>query len=243
VTSFGPVASFYDELMHAVPYRMWVSYYLLLLAQQQLKPKRILDVCCGTGTMCELLDSEGFRMAGFDLSLPMIEQAREKARLGLRNIRYECMDAAEFDMGETYEAAFSFFDSLNYITDPERLRLAFHRVAEHLEPGGSFIFDLNTAYAFEAKMFDQKNLSKKARVRYDWTGDWDPEERIIRVSMKFWTGEEEVEETHVQRAHSDAEIRAWLQQAGFADIHRYHSYTLNPARPKSDRVHYTAIRL
>ncbi|HZH97977.1 MAG TPA: methyltransferase domain-containing protein, partial [Fimbriimonadaceae bacterium] len=180
-------------------------------------------------------------VAGFDLSAPMIERAREKAKLSLRKIRYECMDAAEFELGETYDAAFSFFDSLNYITDPERLRHAFKRVAAHLRPGGSFIFDLNTAYAFEAKMFDQKNLKKTAKVRYDWRGDWDPEARIIHVHMKFWSDGGETQETHIQRAHSDEEIRTWMREAGFTDIRRYHSYTLNPARAKSDRVHYTAV--
>src|SRR5688500_3574156 len=107
--------------MEAVPYRMWVGYYLLLLAHQNSKPKRMLDVCCGTGTVAELLTEEGFKLAGFDLSEPMIKEARRKAAKKNLNIRYEVMDAAVFDMGEQYESAYSFFDSLNYITDPDRL--------------------------------------------------------------------------------------------------------------------------
>src|SRR5436305_5704907 len=104
--------------MESVPYRMWVSYYLLLLSQQDVHPKRILDVCCGTGTMCELLEYEGFRMTGIDLSQPMIDRAREKASLAMKKIRYECMDASSFELGEKFDAAYSFFDSLNYITVP-----------------------------------------------------------------------------------------------------------------------------
>lgn len=242
LNSFGPVAQFYDDLMETVPYRMWVSYYLLLLSQQDVHPKRILDVCCGTGTMCELLDNEGFQMTGFDLSKPMIEVAREKALLHLKHIRYECMDAASFDLGEKYDAAFSFFDSLNYITDPANLRSAIKRVARHLKPGGSFIFDLNTAYAFEANLFDQKNKAPKAKVKYEWKGDWDPDRKIIRVEMKFWKDGIEFDEVHVQRAHTDEEIRAMLAEAGFEQVRVYDSYSLNGPRAKSDRVHYTAIR-
>lgn len=242
MTSFGPVAPFYDELMAGVPYRMWVGYYLLLLSHQGLRPKRLLDVCCGTGTLCELLYEDGFHVEGFDLSAPMIEEARRKAAARDMDIRYECMDAAECAMGKTYEGAYSFFDSLNYITDPRRLQMALTKVGEHLEPGGSFVFDLNTAYAFEAKMFDQKLLSPRAKLRYQWKGDWDPESRIIRVDMTFWRGEEEVHETHVQRAHSDEEVRGMLAEAGFTQVRAFHSYTLNPPRYKSDRVHYIAVK-
>lgn len=40
VTSFTEIAEFYDDLMKPVPYRMWTSYYLLLLSMQGLKPDR-----------------------------------------------------------------------------------------------------------------------------------------------------------------------------------------------------------
>ena len=240
--SFGPVAPYYDELMRPVPYRMWVSYYLLLLAHQQYKPKTMLDVCCGTGTMCELLTNEGFKLSGFDISPGMIEVARAKAAKKGQDIRFEVFDAAEADMGEKYDAAFSFFDSLNNILDPERLQKAFHRVAEHLNPGGSFIFDMNTAYAFQQKMFDQSNLKPNSKLRYKWVGDWDADSRIITVDMTFWRGAEEFREVHRQRAYAEEEVRAMLAKAGFEEVRAFQSYTLNPPRFTSDRFHFTAIR-
>lgn len=240
--SFGPVAPYYDELMRTVPYRMWVSYYLLLLSHQQYKPRTMLDVCCGTGTMCELLTREGFELSGFDISPGMIAIAREKAAKKEMGIRYEVFDAAEADMGETYDAAFSFFDSLNNITDPGRLQQAFHRVYEHLNGGGSFIFDLNTAYAFEQRMFDQQNLSPRAKLRYKWVGDWNERTRTITVDMRFWRGGREFRETHVQRAYSEAEVRDMLAEAGFEEVRAFTSYTLNPPRHSSDRLHFTALK-
>jgi ubiquinone/menaquinone biosynthesis C-methylase UbiE len=241
-TSFGPVAPYYDELMKQVPYRMWLGYYLLLLSQQNLRPRKVLDICCGTGTMSEMLHEEGFTMAGFDMAPGMIEAARQKAAAKQFDIRYEVFDAAEADMQDTYEAAFSFFDSLNNITDPDRLQMAFHRAAAHIQPGGSFIFDMNTAYAFEQQMFDQQHLKPQSKLRYKWEGDWDEESRLITVDMKFWYGKEEFHETHVQRAYEPVEIRQMLDEAGFVEIRAYHSYTLNPPRYSSDRLHWTAIR-
>lgn len=242
MSSFGPVAPYYDDLMRSVPYRMWVSYYMLLLAQADVHPKTILDVCCGTGTMCEMLVREGKQMAGFDLSPGMIEMARLKAKKKKMDIRYEVMDAAIFEMNETYDAAFSFFDSLNNILDAMRLQMTFNQVAAHLPAGGSWIFDLNSAYAFEAQLFDQQELRSNVKLRYKWEGEWDPEQRIITVNMRFWRGEEVFEEVHRQRAYDHDEVVDMLEQAGFTHIRAYHSYTLNPPRYKSDRLHYTAIK-
>lgn len=240
--SFGAVTPYYDELMKAVPYRMWVGYYMLLLSHQDAHPKSVLDVCCGTGTMCEMLHDEGYRMAGLDLAPGMIEAARRKAKRKGLNIRYEVADASTFEMGEMYDAALSFFDSLNNILQPGKLLSAFQHVYRHLNPGGSFVFDLNTAFAFQEQMFDQTLLRKNAKLQYDWKGHWDPETREIRVDMDFWYRGEYFSEVHRQRAYERDEVESMLEEAGFARIKAFHSYTLNPPRPTSDRLHYTAIK-
>jgi len=242
VDSFGRLAPYYDELMSVVPYRMWVGYFLLLLSKLAVRPRSILDVCCGTGTMCEMLHQEGFEMTGIDLSPHMIEVARQKAARKGYPIRYETMDACTFELGRTFGAALSFFDSLNNILDPERFLQALRRVHAHLEPGGAFVFDLNTAYAFEQRLFDQRNLRPSARLRYDWVGDYDPQTRVITVHMTFWKDGEEFREVHRQRAYTDDEVRSMLEEAGFVDVRGYTSYTLDPIRRKSDRVHYAAVK-
>jgi SAM-dependent methyltransferase len=227
--------------MRSVPYRMWADYYLLLLANLEKRPIRVLDVCCGTGSVSELLADEGFKVTGIDLSEPMVAKARDKALAKGLDIRYEAANASDFELGERFEGAYSFFDSLNYIADPSLFSQALKAVARHLEPGASFVFDLNTAYAYEQRMFDQSHLRPQSRLRYDWKGDWDPRSRLIRVAMTFWHGERRFEEVHVQRAYSDEEVRGMLDAAGFGHVRAYHSYTLDPPRRTSDRVHYLAI--
>lgn len=240
--SFTKVAEFYDELMKPVPYRMWVSYHLLLLSMQEVKPKTMLDMCCGTGTMSEMMFREGFEVEGFDLSADMIDVARQKAEKKKMPIRYEVADAATVDMGRTYDSVFSFFDSFNNITDKAQLQKTFQSAYNHLVPGGSFIFDMNTAYAFEQKLFNQQDLSKTSRVRYRWKGEWDPNTRMIHVTMKFWVGDQVFEELHIQRAYGLEETIDMLMEAGFKDIRFFHSYTLQPPRDKTDRIHFTMLR-
>ncbi len=242
MASFGPVAPYYDELMSEVPYDMWSGYYQLLLAQLSTNPKTMLDVCCGTGNVTELLAQEGFALTGFDISGPMIDVAKRKAKEKGLDIEYHVADAANLNLGKQFDAAYSFFDSLNYITDPAHLAKAIKRVGEHTRMGGSFIFDVNTAYAFEKKMFDQQDLRKNTRLKYRWRGDYDSEARMIRVSMEFWLEGKEFHEEHVQRAHSDEEIRTYLSDAGFEVAHVYESYTLDRPRKASDRLHYVALK-
>ncbi|MBL8068539.1 MAG: methyltransferase domain-containing protein [Armatimonadetes bacterium] len=241
MASFGPIAPHYDLLMANVPYDMWAGYYRLLLTRHELDPDTLLDVCCGTGTLAELLTEAGYRVTGFDLSAPMVEEARKKAlRQGL-DIRYHVADATDFNLGESFQGAYSFFDSLNYITCLEGLQAATRCVAAHLEPGGSFVFDVNTPYAFEQHMFDQEDQRKRALIKYSWKGDYDPASRIIRVDMEFERSGETFHETHVQRAHSDEEIREALHASGFASCTAYDSYSLDRPRVRSDRVHYVAL--
>lgn len=240
--SFGPVAPYYDELMKPVPYRMWTGYYLLLLAQQEIKPMRVLDVACGTGTMCEMLTREGLILTGFDLSQSMIEEATRKARRKGIDVRYEVADATDFELRETYEAAFSFFDSLNNILEPGGLPQVFQRVYEHLEPGGSWIFDLNTPYAFEAELFNQESGKRSGPLKYKWTSEYDAEAMLCTVDMRFVYKGEPFREVHRQRAHRTEDVVEWLEEAGFVDVRTYHSYTLDRPRAKSDRIHFCAIR-
>jgi SAM-dependent methyltransferase len=221
---------------------MWVEYYMLLLAGQGPAPETALDVCCGTGTVAELVAREGVRVTGIDSSAAMVEAARAKARSSDLPLQFECADATNFDLGECFDGAYSFFDSLNYIASLDSYRRALACVGKHLRPGAIFVFDLNTAYAFEQRMFDQRSLRSGAKLRYDWKGDWDPATRIIRVDMRFWHCGQELEETHVQRAHSEEETRDALLEAGFTDVRAYNSYTLDRPRARSDRVHYVAVR-
>jgi SAM-dependent methyltransferase len=195
--------------------------------------------------MCELLVRRGVEVTGVDRSQAMIEAARAKALEGDFRIDYYEQDVAEMDIPKRFDTAFSFFDSLNYVTDPDQLRLAFGRVAAHLEPDGLFLFDLNTEYAFVNDMFTQENMRPASPVRYRWRSEYDTPSKVCTVKMEFWVSEpyESFIETHVQRAHSPEEVRAWLGEAGFIDVRAYDSYTLDRPNSRSDRVHYSAIRM
>src|SRR5437868_13018046 len=170
--SFTAVAPHYDRLMRDVPYRMWVRYLKQLLEVHEFEPKRVLDLACGTGTVTEMLARSGYDVVGVDLSQGMIEEARRKAIRSELPLEYHVQDAAEMELpGKPFDLCVSFFDSVNYITEPKALQSAFHKVSAHLVPGGLFIFDINSAFALENGFFDQENTSTDDVLRYVWRSE------------------------------------------------------------------------
>ena len=238
---FGPVAKYYDKLMNGIPYLSWTQYYLTLLKQQKKQPKTMLDICCGTGSMVHILTKKGYEVEGVDISKQMIEEARNKAHNNKLSIKYHQADVTQFNLNKKFDAAYSFFDSLNYIIYPDKLQNAFKNIAKHLKPNGSFIFDMNTAFAYETDMFDQIDLRESAELKYKWVGDYDSDSKTIQVEMNFWHEGKHFTEEHIQRAYSLEEIIEYLTNAGFTSITAYDSYTLNEPHSKSDRIHFCCI--
>ena len=247
--AFVAVAPLYDLLMTGVPYKEWDVYLQKLLEMRKAKPRRILDLACGTGTVSELLTERGYEVTGVDLAPGMIAQARAKAEAKNLPIAYHVQDAAELDLpGERFGLCVSLFDSLNYIVEPARLQRAIERVAAHLETGGLFIFDMNTEYALKHRFFDQDNLAYNERLRYDWDSDYYDDTRLCRVRMRFWYREDDgqdraFEEVHWQYAYRVDEILKMLHTAGFSHIDTYQAYTLRSPTRAADRIFYIAEKM
>jgi hypothetical protein len=91
-------------------------------------------------------------------------------------------------------------------------------------------------------MFDQSEKRSKALIQYEWQGEYDPGTKMIRVEMNFWRNGESFQEVHVQRAHSDSEIKDALRDGGFDWVRTYDSYTLDSPNKQSDRIHYVVIK-
>jgi SAM-dependent methyltransferase len=241
---FDEIAFLYDELMAGVPYRGWVEYLQRILEHYKYEPKTVLDLCCGTGTVSLILAKMGYQVSGIDISAGMIEYARSKAAGQGLYVDFYVQDAAELRLGKRFDLVVSLFDSLNYILDAAALQNAFYRVYEHLQPGGLFIFDMNTELALAGRFFDQNNLGSGAPVIYEWRSTYDCDTRMCTVHMSFIyrrRGEEKhVRIVHYQRAYGVDEITDMLRSAGLDVLAVYNGYTIRKASVRSDRVFFVA---
>lgn len=80
------LADVYDDLFPAEP------SILQFLTNTFSSCRRLLDVACGTGTYTIPLWEQGKEVVGIDLSLPMIQQAREKLQQMFRRLPQSACD-------------------------------------------------------------------------------------------------------------------------------------------------------
>ena len=244
-SQFGPLATHYDELMQVVPYDDWAEYVMTLFSFAGHKPQRTLDCACGTGNISFELARLGQEVVGVDISAEMIRVAREKAQgRNADNPRFYQADLADFTLVESFDSATCLYDSLNYILEPEGLQAAFSHIAQHVESGGVFVFDMNSVFALSQDLFTQSNFNPRAALHYDWRAHFDASTRICRVEMKFEratkNGVEEFHETHRERAYELDEVKSMLQIANWNLLYAFDAYTLNPPHARSERWFFVA---
>ena len=243
-TQFTEVARAYDALMSTVPYRRWVEYVEKLLKRVRASPRTVLDIACGTGNVTFALADRGYRIAGTDLSEPMLAIAREKGQRQHRGVTFAQADMRTLSLPDTYDLAVCLYDSINYLLSLDDVRKAFQSAYSVLNPGGHYIFDVNTIFALRENLFTQRNLDPHAPVRYDWHSSYNEDTRISEVVMDFWVDEagstRHFGEVHYERGYLLQELLDLLTAAGFRTLLVFEAYKFRTPRPESDRVYFVA---
>ena len=237
-TSFAQV---YDLFMDNVPYEEWAAYVRGRLTEYGIGSGLVLDLGCGTGSLTECLARTGYDMIGVDSSEDMLEIAMDKrGRSGL-DILYLLQDMREFELYGTVRAVVSICDSMNYILDYADLVQVFRLVNNYLDPGGIFIFDLNTEYKYEALMGSRTFAEDREDGSFIWYNEYSPEDHINEYDLTLFVREGKLfrrfQETHYQRAYSPAEVRRAAAEAGMEFEACWDAFSRDPVKPDSERMY------
>ncbi|QDU66515.1 class I SAM-dependent methyltransferase [Engelhardtia mirabilis] len=102
------------------------------------KPK-VLEPACGSGRLMVEMGKRGWSVAGFDLSKPMLDYARDRLRAnGLRGKL--AVGALEgFDLGTGFHLAHCLVCTFQYVASEEGARSHLRDVAKALAPGGVYV--------------------------------------------------------------------------------------------------------
>lgn len=98
-----------------------------------------LELGIGTGRIALPLAQRGIPVHGIDLSEPMV--ARLRAKPGGTDIPVTIGDFAITKLGQTFSLAYLVFNTIMNLTSREAQVACFRNVADHLEPGGSFVIE------------------------------------------------------------------------------------------------------
>lgn len=220
--SYRFLSAYYDRFTDDVGYAAWADFFQEIFSRAGLTPHLIVDLACGTGSLSAELARRGYEMIGVDASPEMLMQAMNNTidiepRPIFLNQRME-----ELDLYGTVDACLCCLDSVNYITDPHALRQAFQRVELFLEPGGIFIFDVNTRKKFSS-MHGECYVREDEDVFCVWQVDFDGQLchydfDIFSRAGKRW---DRAQEEHAERYYPLEDLEKMLLELGFVDLHIY----------------------
>lgn len=245
MASYESFASVYDMFMDNIPYEEWCEYLHKLLKFYGVEDGLVLELGCGTGSMTELLAERGYDMIGIDNAPDMLEIAQEKKMESGADILYLLQDMREFELYGTVRAIVSVCDSVNYVTEEEDLLKVFSLVNNYLDPGGVFIFDLNTEYKYRKILGDSVIAENREESSFIWENWYDEETQINEYDLTLFIREEsglyeKYEETHYQRAYSLDTVCQLLAQAGLKLEAVYDAFTMEAPGKRSERVYIVA---
>lgn len=246
ITIYGDFAYYYDRLMSDVDYSQWAEYIVKIMDHYNCKPGLIADLGCGTGSFCLEMDKRGYEMIGIDASVEMLSCAEQKAVASGADILFLNQDISSFELYGTVDVFTCLMDSLNYITYKKDLKKMFRLVRNYLNPGGLFIFDINSPYKFEEILSSNIFCETSEDVSYIWQNDYDPKTGICRFDLTFFVKEgmyyRRFDEIHYERNYGIGELEQMLQNAGLSVKGICEAFSLKKPGKKCERVFFACMK-
>lgn len=194
----------------------------LILRQTSIdKFELILDAACGAGRHVIRLKKMGYRVVGFDLSLPLLKVASQNLadisdenpffRADLRNV---CV-RSEFNLVLNIFTSFGYFD-----TDEENFSFLKNSI-NFLKDGGYFVFDyINKQHLQKSlvpqssKKVDKYNIDEKRQIKDD---------RVIK-DIRITSGERTHNFRESVKLYDSARLMEILESIGYTTVETYGNY-------------------
>jgi len=241
--AYHALAASYDRLTNDVDYEATVEFYLEILRREGLKPRTVADLACGTGSVTAILAGMGYPVLGIDMSEEMLTEAAMKTMALEPMPRFVCQKLQELRLPRAVDMAVCALDSMDYITDPDDCKEAIRRIYKALNPGGIFIFDVNTPEKLRA-MDGQVFLDEDDDVYCVWRGEFDEKENICTYWMDLFQRQGKVwnrsYEEHREYAYSQEQLRGYLKAAGFTHIEVYADRKFEAPKAGEQRIYFKA---
>ena len=221
-----------------------IRYLSTLLERHPVDGRRLLELACGTGTVAAAMAAAGWKVYGIDLSADMLFEARAKATEAAVTVVYSQQDMRSFVIPERVHLVTCLYDSMNYMLTGEDLLAVFRRVHAALEPGGLFLFDMNTAYALEVLWDDEVHYSDEQDITVIFRSRYDQGHQRITVVATVFDRQGElyrkIQEEHIEQAYPVEQVATLLTDVGFRAEAYYDCFSLLKAKDETFRIMWVA---
>lgn len=244
---YSVFARYYDELTANIDYPARAEYFNEIISRfKQTNGNILLDLACGTGSICEEMARRGFDVIGVDLSKEMLGIAFEKKFDSGLPIQYLCQDMRSIDMFGTVDITLCALDSINHLDSADDVRKVFERVHLFAEPNGLFIFDVNSIYKHRQILANNTFTYETDNVYCIWENSLDTATDAVKMDLVFFELEENglysrSSDSFTEKAYSCELIETMLKECGFEILGKYGGDTFEPPHDTVERIIY-AVR-
>lgn len=173
IDGYAALAPVYDKLNADVDYDTWADYIVRRFETEFRgadKPSLLLELGCGTGSMTRALCKRGFDMIALDISEEMLSVAEARLRAdGFANVLLLHESMTDFELYGTVDGVICCLDGINHLTERDALADCFCNVARYLNPGGLFLFDVNTPAKFRSLYADNDYILENDGCMLCWS--------------------------------------------------------------------------
>lgn len=242
--SYDIFSRFYDRLTDNVEYERRADYFCSLLSAGGKKKGILLDLGCGTGGISIEAAKKGYDVIGVDLSVGMLNEARQKAMQADVPLLLLNQSMDEIDLYGTVDFALCVLDGINHLDNAETVKRTFERVSLFMNPDGIFAFDVNTPYKHKEILGDNAFVYDLDDLYCVWQNSYNEANGSVDISLDFFEEEDGAyyrsTEYITERSYPLEDISKWLEEAGFEVIGIYDDMTLDPVRPDSEKAVFSA---
>ena len=243
MNAYTGFAGVYDRFMEDVPYEQWRDIIVKELKNALIQDGLLLDLGCGTGTLTRMLADEGYDMIGVDGSEEMLMEAREKT--DGTDILYLCQDMRAFELYGTVRAVVSTCDTMNYLLTRSDFRQTVRLVNNYLDPGGLFIFDLNTLYKFREVMGNTTIAESGEDASFIWDNFFDEETGRNEYDLTLFIRREDglferQIEVHEEQGYTTEEVMGFLAAGGMEFVRVFDADTGGEPTDTSEKIFFVA---
>lgn len=222
--NYQTFAKLYDDLFDEAAYADWFQYATKFIKN---KDGKLLELAGGAGRLAIQLKQAGYDdISVLDLSTEMLAlaaQHSQEAELDLPLIEGDMREWSDFD--ERFATITSFADSFNYLANEDEILMAFKQVAEHLEDGGQFLFDVISPWQTDVYYPGYMYNWHDDETAFMWSSYGVEEQpHMVEHELTFFVynedidGFQQLQEVHTERTYSLDTYKRLLTEAGFTNI-------------------------
>lgn len=250
--AYDAMSRVYDNLNACLDYELWADFVEVQFARYaDEKPKLVLDMACGSGSMTLPLARRGYDMIGLDLSADMLGRARERlTEAGFPEVLLLEQDMTAFELYGTVDAVVCCLDSINHLTARGALNKCFSLVHNYLNPRGLFLFDVNTPAKFAAIYGENDYIldDEQTGALCAWRNYYDKRTQICDFDLTIFTprgdGTYTREDTlQRERCYTERQLKLALKRSGFELLGIFGDYDFTPAEETDERWYVVARKM